>query len=291
MSFTPKNMVKKSTAELGYLEKKSNKDLDDKTKNAGNKNYTKYNRDLDTKGKGLLNGRKQPSDYCANLHLWLVCECLDWDLDKVRKALYLPKTEGGKPGCSAAGAKYFANYFKAKGKFDKKPEVGCPIFLDTKKNKDGVPTHVGTVVEVTDKQVKTIEGNTKKNGKGGVWPRTYSRSNSKIVGYGHPKFDKETTEKPKEDKKEDTKPTKVVKAPQPANKFSSALNKTFKAKKDTAIRAGASANAKALVIVPKGETVKCFGYYSVTNTVEWIFVQYISGNVCYQGFICGKEVS
>lgn len=290
MSFTPKNMVKKATAELGYLEKKSNKDLDDKTKNAGNKNYTKYNRDLDTKGKGLLNGKKQPFDYCANLYLWLVCECFNWDLDKVRKALYLPKTEGKKPGCSAAGAKYFANYFKAKGKFDKKPEVGCPVFFDTKKNKDGVPTHVGTVVEVTDKQVKTIEGNTKKNGKGGVWPRTYSKTNSKIVGYGHPKFDKET-EKPKEDKKEDNKPTKIVKASQPANKFSQSLNKVFKTKKATYIRDRASANTKELVKIAKGTEVKCFGYYSVINGVEWIFVQYIDDNICYQGFICGKEVT
>ena len=32
--------------EIGYLEKKSNKDLDSKTDNAGSSNYTKYNRDL-----------------------------------------------------------------------------------------------------------------------------------------------------------------------------------------------------------------------------------------------------
>ncbi|MBR3117722.1 MAG: hypothetical protein IKF29_00630 [Oceanobacillus sp.] len=289
MSFTPKNMVKKSTAELGYLEKKSNKDLDDKKKNAGNKNYTKYNRDLDTKGKGLLNGKKQPSDYCANLHLWLVCECLDWDLAKVRKALYLPKTEGGKPGCSAAGAKYFANYFKAKGKFDNKPEIGCPVFFDTKKKRDGTPTHVGTVVEITDKQIKTIEGNTKKLGKGGVWPRTYSKTNAKIVGYGHPKFDKETTEKPKD---ESAAPTKMVKATGVAEKKSEALNKTFKVKTVTAdIKNTPNASSKTLCTVKKGTSLRCFGFYSVVKDVEWIFVQYIDGDTVYQGFVCGKGVS
>ena len=32
--------------QVGYLEKASNKDLDDKTKNAGSANWTKYGRDL-----------------------------------------------------------------------------------------------------------------------------------------------------------------------------------------------------------------------------------------------------
>ena len=39
-------LIATAEAELGYLEKKSNKDLDDKTANAGSSNYTKYNRDL-----------------------------------------------------------------------------------------------------------------------------------------------------------------------------------------------------------------------------------------------------
>ena len=34
-------------AEVGYLEKANNKNLDGKTENAGDKNYTKYARDLD----------------------------------------------------------------------------------------------------------------------------------------------------------------------------------------------------------------------------------------------------
>ena len=38
--------IKIAKAEIGYLEKASNKDLDDKTANAGNGNYTKYWRDV-----------------------------------------------------------------------------------------------------------------------------------------------------------------------------------------------------------------------------------------------------
>ena len=35
-----------ASGEVGYLEKRSGKDLDDKTGNAGSANYTKYARDL-----------------------------------------------------------------------------------------------------------------------------------------------------------------------------------------------------------------------------------------------------
>ena len=39
-------LINIARAEVGYLEKKSNKDLDSKTANAGSSNYTKYARDL-----------------------------------------------------------------------------------------------------------------------------------------------------------------------------------------------------------------------------------------------------
>lgn len=39
-------LIRVAEAQHGYLKKKSNKDLDDKIKNAGSNNYTKYNRDL-----------------------------------------------------------------------------------------------------------------------------------------------------------------------------------------------------------------------------------------------------
>lgn len=39
-------LIAVAEGELGYLEKKSNANLDDKTANAGSSNYTKYNRDM-----------------------------------------------------------------------------------------------------------------------------------------------------------------------------------------------------------------------------------------------------
>ena len=40
--------------QVGYLEKKSNSNLDSKTANAGYNNYTKYARDFDKKYQSLL---------------------------------------------------------------------------------------------------------------------------------------------------------------------------------------------------------------------------------------------
>ena len=46
MKESAENLINIARAEVGYLEKKSNKDLDSKTANAGSSNYTKYARDL-----------------------------------------------------------------------------------------------------------------------------------------------------------------------------------------------------------------------------------------------------
>lgn len=290
MAFTPSKMVSTAKAEDGYLEKKTNAYLDDKTKNAGNKNYTKYARDVDSKAKGLLNGKKQGTSYCAVGYIWATCVNCGWDIKKVRKVLCFDGSVDS--GASAAGAKNFAEYFKAKKRYDKNPEVGCPVFF----NHDGgtTPQHVGMVISITDKQIKTQEWNTSKNGKGGVFQKTYAKTNKKIVGYGHPKFEKESTTKPKEEKSSSSEPEikKVVKASKPASKFSAKLNKTFKVTGSSAqIKDGPSANAKTLVALKKGDSVRCFGYYSVSNTIEWIFVQYIKDSVAYQGFVCGKGVT
>ena len=49
-------VVARAEAELGYIEKASNSQLDDKTANAGNRNFTKYGRDLDNLN--VYNGKK-----------------------------------------------------------------------------------------------------------------------------------------------------------------------------------------------------------------------------------------
>ena len=46
MTYDIQKVINIAKAEIGYLEKKSNSKLDDKTANAGTANYTKYWRDL-----------------------------------------------------------------------------------------------------------------------------------------------------------------------------------------------------------------------------------------------------
>ena len=46
MAYTASKLIEIATAEIGYHEKASNANLDSKTANSGNKNFTKYGRDL-----------------------------------------------------------------------------------------------------------------------------------------------------------------------------------------------------------------------------------------------------
>ena len=52
----PAKVLAVAVAEIGYKEKKSNSQLDDKTANAGSGNYTKYARDFDKKYPNWYNG-------------------------------------------------------------------------------------------------------------------------------------------------------------------------------------------------------------------------------------------
>ena len=54
--------------ERGYLEKKSNAQLDSKTANAGYNNYTKYTRDIDAAG--INDARYQGQAWCCSLAIW-----------------------------------------------------------------------------------------------------------------------------------------------------------------------------------------------------------------------------
>ena len=68
MILTVENLLKIAEAEVGYLEKKTNSNLNDKTANAGYNNWTKYARDLNNAG--YYNGNK-------NGYAW--CDCfVDW---------------------------------------------------------------------------------------------------------------------------------------------------------------------------------------------------------------------
>ena len=188
-------------AEVGYLEKKSNSQLDSKTANAGSKNYTKYARDLN-KFPGLLNGNKQGYAWCAVFVVWLFV--MAFGVEIAKKLLNLPKNS------LAASCTALANYFKEKGQFHtKNPKRGDVIFF---KGSDGTPSHTGIVYKVDNLYVYTIEGNTSSqagviaNG-GGVFKKSYAINYNRIYGYGRPDYDSVLYEAPGEEVKPETEKT------------------------------------------------------------------------------------
>ncbi len=111
MSYDANKVIQIAEAEIGYLEKKTNAKLDDKTANAGNKNYTKYARDLDALG--FYNGRKNGFAWCDIFVDW--CFVRAYGLEA---ALKLTNQPLGKANCGA-GCRYSRNYYKkAKRLFD-----------------------------------------------------------------------------------------------------------------------------------------------------------------------------
>ena len=162
--------------EKGYLEKASIKDLDSKISNAGDKNYTKYWRDL--------NNKMQREPWCLAFIVWCFIEA--YGKEEAHKLLCMPD-EWSYYTPTAAG------YFKANGQWlTKDPQPGDVVFF---KNSERI-CHVGLVKAVKDNTITTIEGNTSStvgvvpNG-GGVFEKHYNIPNSRIAGYGRPKYDTE----------------------------------------------------------------------------------------------------
>jgi hypothetical protein len=60
----PKKVISVALAEVGYVEKNTTKHLDDKTADAGTKNYTKYSRDIAAWVPDYYNGGKQGASWC-----------------------------------------------------------------------------------------------------------------------------------------------------------------------------------------------------------------------------------
>lgn len=167
-------------AEVGYLEKASNAQLDDKTANAGKANYTKYARDLDAVGY-IFNGKKNGHEWCCIFAIWPFVEAFGAAL--AMKLLGLPQKS------SAAGVKSLAGYFKAAGRFFAVPQPGDFTFFYTKDLTGWA--HTALVERVEAGMVYTIEGNTSgasgvvSNG-GGVARKSYPLTYNRIAGYGRP---------------------------------------------------------------------------------------------------------
>ena len=166
---------------VGYLEKKSNAQLDDFTANAGKNNYTRFNRDYSE-----YTGQKlQPAQWCGTFVS--CCFVYEFGLEKAKQLLC-----GGLHSYTPSGARYFKN----KGRYIKRgegtPKAGDVVFFySSSKGRIG---HVGIVTKVTSSKIYTVEGNTSgastlvTNG-GGVREKSYYLTSTYIDGYGSVAYD------------------------------------------------------------------------------------------------------
>lgn len=148
-------LIQIANAEVGYLEKSSNSQLDSKTANAGTANYTKYWRDIKPEYQG------QP--WCACFVTW--CFTKAFGKDNAQKLLkHYPYVY-----CPTMASLFTLNA---------NPKVGDIVIF----KHNGTFTHTGIVTSVNGDYFTTIEGNTNggstiiANG-GGVCRKSYYNSN------------------------------------------------------------------------------------------------------------------
>ena len=169
-----KKLISTASAEIGYMEKASNKNLDDKTANAGKGNFTKYARDL----VNLIGSPySQGAAWCDMFVDW--CFIQTFGKENTKKML----------GGWSAYTPTSANFYKNAGRFFKTPSIGDQIFF---KNSERI-NHTGIVVNVTETFVYTIEGNSSNK----VQNRSYSLKDKSIAGYGKPDWSVVTTKEEK----------------------------------------------------------------------------------------------
>lgn len=183
--YTANDLIEIALAEVGYLEKKTNANLDNKTANAGHGNFTKYWRDLHKAG--YYQANKQGASWCDGFNDW--CHYI-----AAGRNAKLAQEVICQSGPYGAGCGYSLRYYKAAGRFHtSNPQIGDQIFFGTPSD----VAHTGIVYKVANGKVYTVEGNTSSaegvvaNG-GGVFTKVYDINYKKIVGYGRPKYAVET---------------------------------------------------------------------------------------------------
>lgn len=184
MAYDKKKVIDVALAEVGYLEKETNSNLDSKTGNAGDANYTKYAHDLDTLK--FYNGRKNGHAWCDVFVDWCFVQAYGKEA-----ALALTCQPSKAANNCGAGCKWSRQYYENKGQLHSTPEPGDQVFFYNS-TKSGI-SHTGLVYDVDGRYVYTVEGNTSSasgvvaNG-GAVAKKKYLLTNSRLAGYGRPAY-------------------------------------------------------------------------------------------------------
>lgn len=186
---TVQPIINWAEGERNYTEKDSLSNLDDKTKNAGDDNYTKYSQEIDALG--VFSAQVQGQPWCAT---WVTDGFVNtYGVDKGLELLCQPKKNSNAACCGDA-----AEYYQKAGQWYTSPQVGDQVFFKTSKYQYA---HTGIVTEVTNTEVTTIEGNTSSeagvvsNG-GAVTKKHYPVGYSGFKGFGRPKYEIAKQEEP-----------------------------------------------------------------------------------------------
>lgn len=176
-------VVEEARKWIGYLEKKSNSQLESLTANAGYNNYTIFNKWYQD---WFHESGFQPAAWCAIFVTDMIYKACG-NKEVVKHFAYCP---------------YGVNWFKQQGLwYTSNPKRGDVIFF---KDSQGVACHTGIVSSASSTTVVTIEGNTSSasgviaNG-GAVAVKSYSINYSRILGYGRPPYSKYETVKQEDD--------------------------------------------------------------------------------------------
>ena len=108
--------------ELGYLEKATDRDLDSKTANPGNGNWTKYARDLWQAVPHYYQSNKNGYDWCCVFVDWCVYIASGRDSVRAQAAKYFTGPYG-------AGCDWCVKYYKEAGAWYADPKPGDQIFF------------------------------------------------------------------------------------------------------------------------------------------------------------------
>lgn len=162
-----KSLLSLAESELGYQEKASNNQLDSKSANVGDKNYTKYARDINAIGLSGCQGQA----WCGVYQMWL-------EYKNSSKEVALSHLGPTFYNCFAT-----MNWAKANKKWVDKtgtPKAGYRVVFSQ--------SHIALVTKVTDKKIYTNEGNTSDGSAvyrdgGRVCNKSYDRTFDKILGY------------------------------------------------------------------------------------------------------------
>lgn len=140
ITYDPSKVIAVQKKYVGYLEKKSNSQLDSMTANAGDKNYTRFGRDYDKHMGTKLNGQA----WCAMFQSETFVEA--YGLETAKKLL------GGNLFA------YTPDGYKNMKASKRTPKKGDLVFFYSKSM--GRIAHVGFVYKVDSKYFYTYEGNT-----------------------------------------------------------------------------------------------------------------------------------